>query len=268
MICFPNAKINIGLYITEKRSDGFHNIETIFYPVHGLCDCLEFFESKELQFENEGITIDAPIEKNLCVKAWNVFHAMYDIPPIHMILYKKIPFGGGLGGGSADASFLLNAMNTYFHVNASKEELEKMALSLGSDCPFFIANTPVFAEGRGEVFSPIELSLKGYWIALIKPNVAVSTAEAYRGVKPQKREIKLSEALPMNIFEWKNRIVNDFEPSVFENHNEIAQVKEELYALGAIYASMSGSGATVYGIFDKEIELPKDLPIVWCGQLK
>lgn len=268
MICFPNAKINIGLRIIEKRADGFHNIETIFYPVHGLCDCLEFLESNELKFENEGIQIDTPPEKNLCVKAWNIFKSHYDIPPIHMILYKKIPFGGGLGGGSADASFLLSALNEHFSVGASTEQLEQMALQLGSDCPFFIQNKPVFAEGRGELFSPINISLRGYWILLVKPDIAVGTAEAYRGTTPHKREHKLCDDIPSSIGEWKHIVENDFEPSIFANHPKIGNIKTKLYEMGAIYASMSGSGATVYGIFEQEIEIPKTLPVVWFGQLK
>lgn len=268
MICFPNAKINIGLRITEKRDDGYHNIETIFYPVHGLCDCLEFFESDKVIFENAGIQIDTPPEKNLCVKAWNVFNAKYNIPPIHMVLYKHIPFGGGLGGGSADASFLLSALNNYFSVGANNEELEKMAASLGSDCPFFIQNKPVFAEGLGEIFTKTNLSLKGYWILLAKPNVAVSTAEAYRGATPMKRDKKIFDEISDNPILWKNNIENDFEKTVFLNHPEIAQVKKQLYDLGAIYASMSGSGATVYGIFDHEIDIPDFLPTIWFGQLQ
>lgn len=268
MICFPNAKINIGLRITEKRSDGFHNIESIFYPVHGFCDCLEIQESDKLIFENLGIQIDAPIEKNLCVKAWNVFNSHLEIPPLHIILYKNIPFGGGLGGGSADASFLLSAINSYFKIGYDNATLEKMALELGSDCPFFIQNKPTFAEGRGEIFSPVELSLKGYWILLVKPDVAISTPEAYRGTTPCKRAKKLIEEIPANISLWENCIENDFEKSIFVNHPEIAKIKDRMYELGATYASMSGSGATVYGIFENEIEVPKDLPVVWFGQLQ
>ena len=268
MICFPNAKINIGLRVTEKRPDGFHNLETIFYPVHGLCDCLEFQESTKLQFENYGIQIDTPPEKNLCIKAWEIFKSHYDIPPVHIKLLKNIPFGGGLGGGSADASFLLSALNSYFSVQASSEELEKMALQIGSDCPFFINNKPVFAEGRGEIFSKTNLSLQGHWILLVKPDVAISTAEAYRGVTPQKREQTLLNDLPQHISQWKNCVENDFEKSIFKNHPKIAQVKNTMYTLGAIYASMSGSGATVYGLFDHEIDIPTTLPVVWFGQLK
>ncbi|MCQ2959304.1 MAG: 4-(cytidine 5'-diphospho)-2-C-methyl-D-erythritol kinase [Bacteroidales bacterium] len=268
MICFPNAKINLGLRITEKRADGFHNLETIFYPVHGFCDCLEFIESSKLTFENTGIQIDTPPEKNLCVKAWNIFKAKFDIPPVHMILHKNIPFGGGLGGGSADASFLLTALNSYFSVGASTQELEKMALELGSDCPFFIKNQPVFAEGRGEIFSSTDISLKGYWILLVKPDVAISTAEAYRGVHPFKREKKITEEISTDLHQWKNHIDNDFEASIFINHPEIAAVKAQMYELGAVYASMSGSGATVYGIFDHELTVPEHIKPIWFGQLQ
>ncbi len=268
MICFPNAKINIGLRVTEKRLDGFHNIETIFYPVHGLYDCLEFFESSEFLIENQGIQIDTPLEKNICTKAWKVFKSHFDIPPIHTILYKHIPFGGGLGGGSADAAFMLSALNSYFSVGATTQELEHMALELGSDCPFFIHNTPMFAEGRGELFSPIELSLKDYWILLAKPDIGINTAEAYRGIIPNKPKESLNASLPQNISEWKQTITNDFEKTVFANHPEIEQLKNTMYELGAVYASMSGSGATVYGLFDKEITIPKTIPTIWFGQLQ
>lgn len=268
MICFPNAKINIGLRVTEKRPDGFHNIETIFYPVHGLCDCLEFLESPEFIFENQGIQIDAPPEKNICVKAWNVFKSHFNIPPVHIILYKNIPFGGGLGGGSADAAFMLSTLNSYFSVGATTEELKQMALELGSDCPFFIHNKPMFAEGRGEIFSSIQLSLKDYWILLAKPDIGINTAEAYRGIIPNKPKTSLKESLPQNISDWKGTVTNDFEKTVFANHPEIAQLKDTMYKLGAVYASMSGSGATVYGIFDKEISVPKTIPNIWFGQLQ
>lgn len=268
MICFPNAKINIGLRVTEKRLDGYHNLETIFYPIHGFYDCLEFFEAKEFKLENIGIQIDSPIEKNLCYKAWKLFRDQFDIPPIHIKLLKNIPFGGGLGGGSADASFLLSALNTYFSVGASDEVLEKIALQIGSDCPFFVKNTPVFAEGRGEIFSTIDLSLKNYWIVLLKPDVVVGTAEAYKGVSPQKRIKKLIDEIPENISLWKNIVENDFEVSVFSNHKEIAECKKNLYDLGALYASMSGSGATVYGVFENEVDIPKQLPLIWQGELK
>ncbi len=268
MICFPNAKINIGLHITEKRQDGYHNIETIFYPIHGLCDCLEFLESSELIFENEGIQIDTPLEKNICVKAWNTFKSHFNIPPIHIILYKNIPFGGGLGGGSADAAFMLSALNSYFSVGATTEQLEQMALELGSDCPYFIHNKPMFAEGRGELLKPIQLSLKGYWILLAKPNIAVSTAKAYEGIVPVKPEKKLIEVLPQNPKEWNGIVQNDFERTIFAAHPEIGQLKETMYQLGAVYASMSGSGATVYGIFDKEITVPKTIPTVWFGLIQ
>lgn len=268
MICFPNAKINIGLRVTEKRPDGYHNLETIFYPIHGFYDCLEFFEAKEFVLENIGIQIDAPVEKNLCFKAWKLFQEQYAISPIHVKLLKNIPFGGGLGGGSADATFLLSALNSYFSIGASEEDLENLALKIGSDCPFFVKNTPVFAEGRGEIFSKIDLSLKNYWIVLLKPNVAVGTAEAYRGVVPQKRNKKLVTEIPSDITSWKDTIDNDFEESVFKNHIEIAECKKKLYDLGAVYASMSGSGATVYGIFKNEIDVPKQLPLIWQGELK
>lgn len=262
MICFPNAKINIGLRVTEKRPDGYHTIETIFYPVAGLYDCLEFEEAPELRIENIGIQIDTPPEKNLCFKAWHSFKKYYDIPPIEIHLLKNIPFGGGLGGGSADAAFLIKAMNEHFAIGASNDELEKIALEIGSDCPFFIQNKPVFAEGRGEIFTHVPLSLKDHVLIIAKPNTTVSTKEAYAGITPRKRTKKLIDDLPDSVKNWRTIIENDFEDTVFKNHPEIAELKQKFYDMGAIYAAMSGSGSTVYGIFEKMPVIPENFPVI------
>ncbi|HOS84338.1 MAG TPA: 4-(cytidine 5'-diphospho)-2-C-methyl-D-erythritol kinase [Bacteroidales bacterium] len=267
MICFPHAKINIGLRIVEKRSDGFHNIETVFYPIHGLYDCLEIHQSQELHFTNTGLEIDAPIEKNLCVRAWHVLNAHTPIPPIAIHLHKHIPFGAGLGGGSADAAFVLTALNSYFNLQLSIETLEQLALQLGSDCPFFIQSTPVFAEGRGEVFSPCSIKLTNYFIVLANPNIHVSTAMAYAGVSPHKRPHTMLHDLSINPAKWKGVIENDFEASVFQQFPAIQELKETMYNLGAVYAAMSGSGSTVFGIFESEIEIPTNIPVIWKGRL-
>ena len=268
MICFPNAKINIGLRVIEKRSDGFHNIETVFYPIHGLYDCLEFFESKELQFENTGLVIDASIEKNLCVKAWRILNEKYSIPSIRMHLHKNIPFGAGLGGGSADAAFLLVALNTYFSLGLQIQELEQLALQLGSDCPFFIQNTPIFAEGRGEIFTKCTVDLKNYYIVLANPAIHVSTAEAYGGVIPYTRANTLLQDFPNSITHWKGIIENDFEKSVFKTHPKIEELKYYFYSIGALYAAMSGSGSTVFAIFEQEPCVAEHIPIIWKGFLQ
>lgn len=268
MICFPHAKINIGLRIVEKRTDGFHNIETVFYPIHGLYDCLEIHQSHELHFTNTGLHIDAPVEKNLCVRAWHVLHEYTAIPPVAIHLHKHIPFGAGLGGGSADAAFLLTALNSYFNLNISDSTLQELALQLGSDCPFFIQSKPVFAQGRGEIFSHCTIDLQTYYIVLVNPNIHVSTAQAYAGVKPTKRSQTMIHELNNKPHTWKGIIENDFEQSVFETFPAIKTAKDTLYELGAVYAAMSGSGSTVFGIFESETEIPSSIPVIWKGLLQ
>ena len=253
MICFPNAKINIGLNITEKRKDGFHNIETIFYPIQ-LSDTLEFIETKEeSSFENTGLDINCSIEKNLIWKAYNLLRADFKLPNLKIHLHKIIPFGAGLGGGSSDAAFMLKYLNEYFSLGLCIDELKKYASKLGSDCSFFIENKPLFAKEKGDVFESVNLNLKDCFLILVHPKTHISTPEAYAGVKPQKSEVDLKKTISEPIKKWKNTIVNDFEKNIFKNHSEIAVIKESFYKNGALYASMSGSGSSVYGIFEKEI---------------
>lgn len=268
MIQFPYAKINIGLRVIEKRNDGFHNIETIFYPLYGLYDCLELFESKELRFENTGIAIDAPLEQNLCIKAWQLLHAHYGIPPVAIHLHKRIPFGAGLGGGSSNAAYMLRMLNEYFSLSLTTEQLQTHALALGSDCPFFIQSQPVFAEGRGEKFSSCSLSLAGMYMVLLHPAIHVSTAQAYSRVEPQKHCSSLSDAIPTDIALWKSEVKNDFETSVFQQFPYIEELKHSLYSMGAVYASMSGSGSAVFGLFESKPLPEKSLPVVWQGVLE
>jgi len=267
MICFPNAKINIGLRIIEKRADGFHNIESVFYPIKGLYDSLEWIESNKISFDISGLKIDGPIENNLCVKAWQLLHNKFNIPPIHIHLHKNIPFGAGLGGGSADAAFMLTTLNEYFELNCSTNDLEKIALTLGSDCPFFIKNKTAFAEKQGEVFSNININLSDYWLVLANPNIHVSTKEAYAGVTPKKRNTTLLYDFPNDILSWKDSVINDFEDSVFKNYPKIKELKDLFYSSNAIYASMSGSGSTVFGIFETKPNFNTNIPIIWEGKL-
>ena len=253
MRIYPNAKINIGLNVTERRPDGYHNIETIFYPI-GLYDVLSIEPSEsaaDYSFSSSGIEIKGNPEDNLIIKAYRLLRTEYQFPPIDISLLKQIPFGAGLGGGSADAAFTLKAINELFDLHISTKELEYFAAKLGADCPFFIQNKPTFATGIGNIFTPVNLSLQGYWLLLVKPDIHISTAEAYAGVTPKVPEIKLSELIKRPIGEWKNLIFNDFEPSIFHKHPKIALIKRELYEMGALYASMSGSGSSVYGIFKK-----------------
>lgn len=258
MITFPNAKINLGLNITEKRPDGYHNLETVFYPIP-LEDALEITIGKDTKQKfnlyPSGIVIDGNPENNLVVKAYQMLEERFDLPPIDIYLYKRIPSGAGLGGGSADAAYMLKLLNQTFSLELAVEELEIYAAKLGADCAFFIRNEPTFAEGIGNVFSPVSLSLKGYHLVLIKPDIFVSTKAAFSLIKPQKPVEPLKEIIQYPISEWKERMVNDFEGSVFPQYPEIAQIKELLYNEGAIYAAMSGSGSSVFGIFEKEVHL-------------
>ena len=251
MICFPNAKINLGLNIVSKREDGYHNLETVFYPIP-LEDSLEFVtlaQDQETVFSNYGIAVDGPGDNNLVMRAYRLLASMYDLPPVHVYLRKNIPFGAGLGGGSSDAAFMIKMLNDAFHLDLTLSQMEELAARLGADAPFFIQNKPVFATGIGNVFHPVELSLKGYYLVLIKPDVAVSTPEAYRLVKPKMPAYSLTEIIKRPVEEWKDLMVNDFEESVFDRQPVIGEIKAKLYEMGALYASMSGSGSSVFGIF-------------------
>ncbi len=256
MITFPNAKINLGLQVVEKRPDNYHNIETIFYPIH-LEDAIEVVPladaDREYDLKVYGTPIKGSPEDNLAVRAYKLLKRDFDLPPIHIYIYKHIPMGAGLGGGSADAAFMLKLLNEKFALNLGVEELEGYAACLGSDCPFFIRNRPVFATGTGNVFTPIELSLKGYYLVLVKPDIFVSTRDAYASVVPRQPERHLPELIKHSIEEWRELIVNDFEQSVFRFHPEIAAIKDKLYDMGAVYASMSGSGSTMFGIFTESV---------------
>ena len=267
MLCFPNAKINIGLRIIEKRTDGYHNLESLFYPVKGLYDCLEIGNAKQLLFENTGLLIDAPMDKNLCVKAWKLLHERYEIAPVRIHLHKAIPFGAGLGGGSADAAFVLSALNEYCNLQLPVEILENLALQLGSDCPFFIQNQPKFVEGRGEIFTPTTIDLTSYYIVLANPHIHVSTAQAYAGVKPYKCEKSLFQEIDSNPRNWQGGVENDFEQSVFAQYPTIGKLKNDMYAAGAVYAAMSGSGSTVFGIFEQKPTVHICNDVIWQGVL-
>lgn len=259
MITFPNAKINIGLNVVKKREDGFHDIETVFYPL-SLTDVLEVIENKKLPrgkytYTSYGIEVDCSVEDNIIIKAYNLLASDYDLPGIDIYFHKNIPFGGGLGGGSADAAYMLKLLNDKFSLSITTEQLECYASQIGSDCSFFIKNEPVYAHGRGELFQEIDFSLKGKYIVLVKPDIAVPTGKAYSGIKPKASSFDLRHINSLPISEWKEKINNDFELSVFKAFPAIEKLKEKLYDLGAEYAVMTGSGATVYGIFNEEVDL-------------
>ena len=254
MIIFPNAKINIGLNIVSRRADGYHNLETIFYPV-ALSDVLEVIEAPELSFESSGLEIPGRVEDNLCIKGYHLLKRDFDLPPVKIHLHKNIPIGAGLGGGSADAAFFIKLMNQQFELNLADERMISYAKQLGADCAFFIKNKPVFAFERGDEFEPVKLDLSNYQIILVMPPVHVSTGEAFGGIQPAPVKESLMELVYLPVPEWRKYIKNDFETSVFQNHIMIRGVKAALYEAGALFASMSGSGACVYGIFDKTPDL-------------
>jgi 4-diphosphocytidyl-2-C-methyl-D-erythritol kinase len=260
MILFPNAKINIGLKIVEKRNDGFHNIESVMYPI-SLSDALEVIENKDdksekIIFTSSGIPIPGNTETNLCVKAYNLISADYSLPKVKVHLHKHIPIGAGLGGGSSDAAFFIRLMNEKFELGISWGEMHHYARQLGSDCSFFVTNKPAFAEEKGDQYEPVSLNLSNYHLVLIYPNILISTAKAYSGVKPQKPSRSLEKDIQsLSIEEWKHHIHNDFEDSIFPEFPELEKIKQKLYDEGAVYASMSGSGSAFYGIFKDKTDL-------------
>ena len=253
MIVFPNAKINLGLNIVSKREDGYHNIESVFYPIP-LYDILEVIpvDKNKKSFSLEVIDLPDDGKQNLVEKAYRKLVDKYDIPPIEVFLKKCIPFAAGIGGGSADAAYMLKILKEMFINRISEEEMLEIGKTIGADVPFFIKNKPVFAEGIGTDFSDIDLSLNGYYIVLIKPDIAISTAEAYSGVTPCIPNYSLKEIIKQPICEWRDVVKNDFEKSLFPKDPHLKEIKEHLYNTGAEYASMSGSGSSIFGIFKNE----------------
>jgi len=251
MVSFPNAKINLGLNIVAKRNNGYHNLETLFVPIFDLYDVLEIVESNKTSLQIFGIEIDDDIENNLIIKALRLLQKDFKIPELSCFLKKNIPTGAGLGGGSADAAFMLKLLNEKFVLDISQENLKTYASKLGADCAFFIRNKPSFAQGTGNILSDVNISLQGKYLVLAKPNIHVSTTEAYSKIVPEKWETPLENVLKLPISEWKNYLFNDFEKNVFALHPQLAEIKQKMYDFSATYASMSGSGATIFGIFDK-----------------
>lgn len=246
MLVFPNAKVNLGLNVVRKREDGYHDIETLFLPVPSLCDILEVRHGDKFEVE----VLNAPIEDTLCTKAYNILKEKYGISPVKINLYKNIPAGAGLGGGSADAAFTLTALNTLFSLHLSAEELCGYAAQIGSDCPFFVFNRPMLATGRGEVLTPIDMPvLDSLDIKVYPQDVFVSTKEAYAGVTPRQPETHIDQILKLPVESWKESLKNDFEESVFAKHPSLAEAKQKLYDAGARYASMSGSGSALFAIW-------------------
>ncbi|MDA8857898.1 4-(cytidine 5'-diphospho)-2-C-methyl-D-erythritol kinase [Flavobacteriales bacterium] len=249
MILYPNAKINIGLNVLNKREDGYHELSSVFYPVSELYDILEIIISDDFSFSSSGFSI--PGNSNICTRAFDLLKADYDVGNVKIHLHKMIPIGAGLGGGSADGAFILKAMNELFELNLTNNQLEKYALKLGADCPFFIENTPKYVTGIGEQMTAIDLDLSDYDIKFIFPELHISTTEAYGSIIPKKQKINLLDLISKPIINWKAEVRNDFEFSAFKKHPELLKMKENLYADGAIYASMTGSGSVIYGVLIK-----------------
>jgi 4-diphosphocytidyl-2-C-methyl-D-erythritol kinase len=268
MVTFPNAKINIGLHITEKRPDGFHNLESCFYPV-GWCDVLEILPASTLSFKSTGIPIPGNPETNLCLKAYHLVKQDFNIPPVMIHLHKVVPIGAGLGGGSADCAFTIKTLNDLFELHLTTEQMENYARKLGSDCAFFIQNIPKYCVGKGDEFLDISLDLSDKYIVLVNPNIHISTAEAYSGVKPIESEIDLRLILQNPVNQWVNVVKNDFENHLLPKYSTISTIKEQLYEYGAAYASMTGSGSTIFGIFEQEINLTETFAefSVWQGKM-
>ena len=283
MLAFPSCKINIGLQLTERRPDGFHNLLSAFYPV-GWTDVLEIIpavssentvsqspDGELVTFSTSGLPIPGvgPPAQNLCVRAYHRLRADFDLPPVQMHLHKIVPIGAGLGGGSADAAATINLLNDQFALGLTVEQRESYARELGSDCAFFIQNKPQYCVEKGDVFQPIDLNLSGFYCLLVYPNLAISTAEAYAGVTPHQPEVPLLTLLDAPIDQWRGTVHNDFEDSLFPKYPILAEIKAQLYDAGALYASLSGSGSTLYGIFNAPPNSPPHFSryTVWENKL-
>lgn len=269
MIVFPNCKINLGLRILRKRDDGYHDLETVFYPLP-FTDVLEIITDRHpapqenVRFSQSGLAVSGTEADNLCVKAYRLLKENYpDLPAVQMHLYKNIPMGAGLGGGSADAAFTLKLLNEQYKLEIPAETLLQYALKLGSDCPFFLLNQPCLATGRGEKMEPVATTLHNHQLILVNPGIHVPTAGAFAGIEPGIPDEQLTAIICEPVEHWKDRLINDFEKTVFRRFPEIGQIKQALYRAGALYAAMSGSGSSVYGIFSGVRELSLSFPPGW-----
>ena len=268
MVSFPPCKINLGLNVLSKRADGYHNIETCFYPVPWT-DILEIIAADKPAYTFTGSSIPGKVEDNLCIRAYSVLSKDFEIPPIQLHLHKIIPTGAGLGGGSSDAAATLHTLNEIFSLGISVGRLRSYASQLGSDCPFFIEPRPMLGIGKGEILTSMPVTLTGKFLILVKPLIHISSADAYRAISPRIPQAPLTEILGQPISAWKERLINDFETSVFLAHPTLFDIKQKLYELGAIYASLSGSGSSLFGLFDQEIDSGKNFEGMqsWSGIL-
>lgn len=267
MVVFPNCKINLGLNIVQKREDGYHDLETFFYPLN-ICDAVEIISQtndsnniNNISYTSTGLAIAGNEQNNLCIKAYQLLKKDFSLlPSIKMHLHKNIPMGAGLGGGSADGAFVLQLLNKKFNLQLSQQQLMNYALQLGSDCPFFIINKPCFATSRGEKMNEINIYLSAYKFLLVNPQIHVSTSWAFANIQPVIPKKSIQQIITQPIYTWKNELINDFEKPVFKQHTSIHSIKNEMYKMGAVYAAMSGSGSTIFGIFEKEKKLIHSFP--------
>lgn len=269
MIAYPNAKVNLGLSILAKRADGYHDIESVFLPVNWR-DILEVVEDKEgaqgkVTFTATGITVPNDGKANLCERAYQLLHSRHGLPAVRMHLHKLVPIGAGMGGGSSDAAFTLQLLNKLYSLEEDDTALEQMAAQLGSDCPFFIRNSPHLVSGRGEVMQPINLNLSGFHLLIVYPKIHIGTTEAYAGVVPKRPPIAIKEIIEQPLKQWKALLHNDFEDSLFPKYPSLKELKAMMYAQGAAYTSMTGSGSAVYGIFhrSRKIAIPNGMQWRW-----
>jgi 4-diphosphocytidyl-2-C-methyl-D-erythritol kinase len=276
MITFPIAKINLGLNVVERRPDGYHNLETVFYPVY-IKDALEltmmntrFPSAVDCDIKVTNLHIEGDEQKNLVVKAYKLLKEDFpQLPRVHAHLYKGIPTQAGMGGGSSDCAYMIRLLNEMFTLGLSDERMIQYAARLGADCPFFILSRPAYAEGIGERLQPISLDLSSYYIAVVRPDIPVSTKEAFSLIKPMKPARNCRDIVMQPVETWRNELTNDFEQSVFTLHPEIGAIKERLYDLGAVYAAMTGSGSSVFGLFREEIKIGEHFPdmFTYCSRL-
>lgn len=259
MIVFPNGKINLGLSIINKRADGLHNIESLLYPAP-IYDALEFKPSSKFSIEISGIPIPGNMADNILFKSWKLLHDQYQIPPVEIKLLKGIPLGSGLGGGSSDAVFLLKILTTHFELGLEKEKMLNYAATLGSDCAFFLENTPAIIKGRGEFVQSVNLSLKGMHLVIVCPDLQISTQEAFSNSKPAKKHFMIENIVNKPVEQWQDILVNDFEKTTFEKYPLLQTIKDTLLSNGAAYASLTGSGAAIYGLFSQSVNIKKYFP--------
>ena len=272
MITHPIAKINLGLNVVERRSDGYHNLETVFFPVP-ICDELEVVINSQpsdydCQLTLEGIAIEGDVQKNLIVKAYQLLKQDFpDMPRVCARLKKGIPTQAGMGGGSSDGAYMLTMLNELCGLHLTKEQLRGYAARLGADCAFFIDPQPQYAEGIGEKLSPVSLNLSGWYIGIVRPDVPVSTKEAYSLITPKRPAHNCRDIVALSVDQWRNQLVNDFEEGIFQLHPELGEVKQQLYDLGAVYAAMSGSGSALFGLFREPVALPFGDMFTWFSPL-